>query len=272
MKLPQFDYASPRSLDEAIALLAANDGAKVLSGGQSLLPVMAFRLSYPSLLVDLRQIEGLDRITISDEGVRLGARVRWYDIEVNRELQSAHPLITEMISHVAHFQVRHRGTVGGSLAHADPSAEMPGLAVVCDCGIVVRGGGRAGYRRRRFLQGLARNRAPARRDHRRGSFPAVETAAPWGFRSSRADTVTSPLLALPRISISTRMDAWSSACRSDWRGRCAAAFADRRGVPERAAYDERGHNPSPERRAQLSQNHCRIFMRRPTIGPRCSAH
>jgi len=139
MKLPQFDYASPRSLDEAIALLAANDGAKVLSGGQSLLPVMAFRLSYPSMLVDLRQIEGLNRITISEEGVRLGARVRWYDIEINRDLQNAHPLIAEMISHVAHFQVRHRGTVGGSLAHADPSAEMPGLAVVCDCDIVVRG-------------------------------------------------------------------------------------------------------------------------------------
>jgi len=139
MKLPQFEYASPQSLDEAIALLSANDGAKVLSGGQSLLPVMAFRLSHPSMLVDLQRIEGLDRITISDDGVRLGARVRWCDIEANRDLQDAHPLIPAMISHVAHFQVRHRGTVGGSLGHADPSAEMPGLAVVCDCDIVVRG-------------------------------------------------------------------------------------------------------------------------------------
>lgn len=139
MKLPQFDYASPQSLDEAIALLTTHDGAKVLSGGQSLLPIMAFRMSYPSLLVDLQRIEGLTRITISNEGVRLGARVRWCDIEVNRDLADAHPLIPEMISHVAHFQIRHRGTVGGSLAHADPSAEMPGLAVVCDCNIVVRG-------------------------------------------------------------------------------------------------------------------------------------
>lgn len=139
MKLPRFDYASPQSLEEAIALLEADEGAKILSGGQSLLPIMAFRMSHPSLLVDLQRIEGLNRISISDKGVRLGARVRWCDIEANRDLAYAHPLIPEMISHVAHFQIRHRGTVGGSLAHADPSAEMPGLAVVCDCEIVVRG-------------------------------------------------------------------------------------------------------------------------------------
>jgi carbon-monoxide dehydrogenase medium subunit len=141
MKLPQFEYASPSSLEEAIALLANNDGAKVLAGGQSLLPVMAFRLAYPSLLVDLRHIQGLDQITISEDGVRLGSKVRWCDIEANRDLRAAHPLVCEMIAHVAHFQIRNRGTVGGSLAHADPSAEMPGLAVVSDCDIVVRGSG-----------------------------------------------------------------------------------------------------------------------------------
>jgi carbon-monoxide dehydrogenase medium subunit len=139
MKMPQFDYACPSSLDEAIALLAGNEGAKILSGGQSLIPVMAFRLSYPTLLVDLKNIRGIDRIEIRPEGVRLGARVKWCDIEADRALHQAHPLIQEMISHVAHFQIRNRGTVGGSLAHADPSAEMAGLATVCDCRIVLRG-------------------------------------------------------------------------------------------------------------------------------------
>jgi carbon-monoxide dehydrogenase medium subunit len=139
MKMPQFDYACPSSLDEAIALLASNEGAKILSGGQSLIPMMAFRLSYPTLLVDLKNIRGIDRIEIRPEGVRLGAKVKWCDIEADRALHQAHPLIQEMISHVAHFQIRNRGTVGGSMAHADPSAEMAGLAMVCDCRLVLRG-------------------------------------------------------------------------------------------------------------------------------------
>jgi carbon-monoxide dehydrogenase medium subunit len=142
VKLPKFEYAAPTTLDEAIGLLAASGGtAKPLSGGQSLLPVLAFRLAAPTLLVDLRKVPGLNRIEIDAHGVRLGARVRWCDIEADQRLAAAHPLLVEAISHVAHYQIRNRGTVGGSLAHADPAAEMPGIAVACDATLVLRGPG-----------------------------------------------------------------------------------------------------------------------------------
>ena len=140
MKLPHFDYQAPASLDEAVALLAAGDGsARPLAGGQSFLPVMAFRLAEPSLLVDLRKIPGLRDIEINEKIVRLGAMVRWRDILDSKRLAEAVPLLPEAIEHVAHYQIRNRGTVGGSLAHADPAAEMPTLALTLDATIEVVG-------------------------------------------------------------------------------------------------------------------------------------
>jgi carbon-monoxide dehydrogenase medium subunit len=140
MKLPAFDYACPATLAEAVALLASRDGdAKALAGGQSLVPMMAFRVASPSLLVDLRKLPDLRRIAIGDDGVRLGAMVRWRDILDEPRLDAAHPLLKAAIAHVAHYQVRNRGTVGGSLAHADPAAEMPGIAVACEAEIAVVG-------------------------------------------------------------------------------------------------------------------------------------
>ena len=140
MKLPPFEYKSPTSLAEAVAILAAEGGAaRPLAGGQSLLPVLAFRLAAPSVLVDLRRIPDLRRITIDDRGVHLGAMTRWRDIEDDKRLRAAHPLLVEAIAHVAHYQIRNRGTVGGSLAHADPATEMPGVAVTCDAEIEVFG-------------------------------------------------------------------------------------------------------------------------------------
>ena len=139
MKLPAFEYAAPASLGEALRLLAANPGAKALAGGQSLIPTMAFRLAAPSMLVDLGKLRELENISVHADGVHLGARVRWRDIEDDERLRTAHPLLVEAISHVAHYQIRNRGTVGGSLAHADPAAEMPGIAVTCDAQILVAG-------------------------------------------------------------------------------------------------------------------------------------
>jgi carbon-monoxide dehydrogenase medium subunit len=140
VKAAAFDYVAPASLDEAVRILASHRGeAKPLAGGQSLIPLMAFRLAKPKCLVDLRRIAGLDKISIAPDGVRLGARVRWCDIESSPALAAAQPLLTQAISHVAHYQVRNRGTVGGSLAHADPSSEMPAVAVTCDAEISVTG-------------------------------------------------------------------------------------------------------------------------------------
>ena len=139
MKLPPFDYACPTTLPEAIELLASHDDAKAIAGGQSLVPMLAFRLAQPSLLVDLRKLADLRGIRISDKGVTLGAMVRWRDIEDDERLETAHPLLKAAISHVAHYQIRNRGTVGGSIAHADPAAEMPGIAMTCDAEIAVVG-------------------------------------------------------------------------------------------------------------------------------------
>lgn len=140
MKFPGFDYARPDKLEDALALLSSHRGeAKALAGGQSLMPMLAFRLAAPRLLVDLARIQGLNHVSIGADGVRLGALVRWVDIERHPTLAAAHPLLAEAIRHVAHYQIRNRGTVGGSLAHADPAAEMPGVAVVCDADIAVAG-------------------------------------------------------------------------------------------------------------------------------------
>ena len=140
MKPSAFEYRSPTTLAEAVSLLQSGNGnAKVISGGQSLMPMLAFRLAVPELLVDLKHIPDLNVIRIGDDGVHLGAKVRWCDIASDRRLVRAHPLLAEAITHVAHYQIRNRGTVGGSLAHADPSAEMPGIALTCDAQMMIMG-------------------------------------------------------------------------------------------------------------------------------------
>ena len=140
MKLPPFDYAAPTTVAEAVALLAAHDGeAKPLAGGQSLVPMLALRVAAPSLLVDLRNLAELRQIAITGDGVTLGAMVRWRDILEHPGLPFAHPLLVKAVEQVAHYQIRNRGTVGGSLAHADPAAELPGVAVACEAEITALG-------------------------------------------------------------------------------------------------------------------------------------
>ena len=140
MKLPPFDYACPTSVSEAVTLLAVHDGeAKPLAGGQSLVPMLAFRVASPTLLVDLRKVAELRQIKITNEGVALGAMVRWREILDDARLRTAHPLLLAAVEHVAHYQIRNRGTVGGSMAHADPAAEMPGIAAACEAKIAVVG-------------------------------------------------------------------------------------------------------------------------------------
>ncbi len=140
MKLPPFEYACPTSIAEAVTLLASHDGeAKPLAGGQSLVPMLAFRVASPALLVDLRKLAELRHIKISGDSVTLGAMVRWREILDDKRFAAAHPLLVAAVAHVAHYQIRNRGTVGGSLAHADPAAEMPGIAVTCEAKIAVLG-------------------------------------------------------------------------------------------------------------------------------------
>src|SRR5689334_531031 len=183
MKLPAFEYACPATLAEAVSLLAARDGdAKAIAGGQSLVPMMAFRVASPSLVVDLRRLPGLKEIKI-DGGVRLGALVRWRDILDDARLARAHPLLVAAVHHVAHYQIRNRGTVGGSIAHADPAAEMPGIVVACDAEIAVTGkaGARVIAAKDFFLGALTTALAPDEiiTEIR---FPAWPTGRRFGFQ------------------------------------------------------------------------------------------
>lgn len=140
MKLPSFEYACPDTIAEALGLLTSPGGeAKPLAGGQSLVPMLAFRVAAPTLLVDLRKLSELRGIAITDRGVTLGAMARWSEVLNNVELRTAHPLLVAAVGHVAHYQIRNRGTVGGSVAHADPAAELPGILVACDAEIDVVG-------------------------------------------------------------------------------------------------------------------------------------
>jgi carbon-monoxide dehydrogenase medium subunit len=131
MKPAPFDYVRPGNLAEVLALLATPD-AKPIAGGQSLVPLLALRMAAPKLLVDIANLAELKGITFNGGHIRIGALTRWCDVLNHPELRARHPLLVEAISHTAHYQIRNRGTVGGSCAHADPAAEMPAIAMTCD--------------------------------------------------------------------------------------------------------------------------------------------
>ena len=132
MKPPLFRYEAPRTLRDAVAGLASDPDAVVLAGGQSLVPAMNFRVASPSLLVDIQHVEGLKGIAIEDDTIVVKAMTRHRELELDPEVRRVNPLIAETMQHVAHVPIRNRGTVVGSLCHADPSAEMPLLFVLLD--------------------------------------------------------------------------------------------------------------------------------------------
>ena len=139
LKPASFEYRRPASLEEAAALLSAHRGeARILAGGQSLVPMLNFRLAAPSMLVDINEIEGLDRIESRHDGLELGALVRWHQIETSRTVRAANPLLSEAVGHIGHYQIRNRGTWAGSSAHADPAAEFPAVAIVCGARFEIR--------------------------------------------------------------------------------------------------------------------------------------
>jgi carbon-monoxide dehydrogenase medium subunit len=141
MKPPPFEYARPTSIDEALALLAEDpDATSVLAGGQSLVPVLNMRMAQPALLVDLNRVAGLDVVEEAPDGrLRFGAMVRQRRLETDAVVRERVPLMTEAARHIAHLAIRTRGTVGGSLAHADPAAELPATVSALDGRLLVRG-------------------------------------------------------------------------------------------------------------------------------------
>jgi len=184
MKLPAFEYACPATINEAVALLAGHAGdAKPLAGGQSLVPMMAFRIVQPSLLVDLRRLPGLKETKVGPNGVCLGALVRWRDILDDKRLATANPLLREAVSHVAHYQIRNRGTVGGSCAHADPASEMPGIAQACEATFTVIGkGGSRTIKATDFFKGALTTALKPDEIIIEIQLPAWPPARRWGFQ------------------------------------------------------------------------------------------
>jgi carbon-monoxide dehydrogenase medium subunit len=142
MKPAPFEYHRPDSVDQALALLAEHGyDAKLLAGGQSLVPAMNFRLAAPAVLIDLNRVPGLDGIAEADGGLRLGAMVRQRAAERSPLVASRAPLLTEALPYVAHAQIRNRGTIGGTLAHADPAAEIPAIMLSLDARFHLRAPG-----------------------------------------------------------------------------------------------------------------------------------
>ena len=125
MKPAPFAFARPRSLDEAVGLLSGTADAKVLAGGQSLVPLLSMRLAAPSMLVDINALPDLDHVTCDSDGVRVGALARHSAVLADADARRVQPLLALALAHVAHATIRNRGTTVGSLAHADAAAEMP---------------------------------------------------------------------------------------------------------------------------------------------------
>jgi aerobic carbon-monoxide dehydrogenase medium subunit len=141
VKPPPFDYATPRSVDEVVQVLGdAPDDSSLLAGGQSLMPLLNMRMAQPRIIVDLNRTAGLDAIERTPGGaVRIGSMVRQRRLETDPGLRDRLPLLTEAARHIAHVPIRTRGTVGGSLAHADPAAELPAAVCALESRLLVRG-------------------------------------------------------------------------------------------------------------------------------------
>ncbi len=140
MKPPPFRYHTPRSLSEALDLLRESSGdARVLAGGQSLVPLLNLRLAYPEVLVDLNQVQGLSYIRDDGARLRIGAMTRQREAEFSVVLAERCPLLVEALAQVGHPAIRNRGTVGGSLAHADPVAELPCVMTALNAELVAAG-------------------------------------------------------------------------------------------------------------------------------------
>ncbi len=183
MKPAPVDYAAPTHLADALALLADPDReAVVLAGGQSLVPMMNLRLARPDLLVDLGRIEGLDGIDHQGDRLVIGAMATKRAVEESPVVRRVHPLLHAATHHVGHPQIRNRGTVGGSMAHADPAAEYPAVAVATDAELRVVGpGGERTIAAADFFVGYLTTAMEPGEVLVEVSFPTMAAGQGWAF-------------------------------------------------------------------------------------------
>jgi carbon-monoxide dehydrogenase medium subunit len=139
MKPPPFSYHDPRTVNDAVALLGRLDNAKLLAGGQSMMPMLNMRFVQPDHIIDLNRVDGLNYIREANGAIEIGAMTRQRDIEFSDLVRQRCPLMHEAIQHVGHRQTRNRGTIGGSLCHLDPSAELVTVAAAMDATVTAQG-------------------------------------------------------------------------------------------------------------------------------------
>jgi len=183
MKPPPFEYRIAESVEAAVAALAAAGGdAKVLAGGQSLVPMLNFRLLRPSVLVDINRIPGLSYIRDTGGEIRVGALTRHHQLETSPVIAEHLPVLRAAMTHVAHLAIRNRGTIGGSLTHADPAAELPMMALLLDATIhVTSPKGRRRIAARNFFLGALSVALEADELVTEIVFPKLPPHTGWGF-------------------------------------------------------------------------------------------
>ncbi len=184
MKPAPFEYFAPTSVEETCALLAHySDDAKILAGGQSLVPLLALRLAQPAVLIDINPVRELDYIQASDAGLSIGARTRHRTLERSPVVREQFPLLSAAVEWVGHPQIRNRGTVGGSLVHADPAAELPALALALDATFTVvdSSGSRRTLKSDEFFVSFLTTALDTGELLREVSFPALPVGSGWSF-------------------------------------------------------------------------------------------
>jgi CO/xanthine dehydrogenase FAD-binding subunit len=182
MKPSIFAYKAPTTIEEAVHLLASEADAVVLAGGQTLLPAMNFRAANPSLLVDIQHIPSLRGIDVNDNGIVVKAMTRHREFELDANVLRLNPLIAETMQHVAHVPIRNRGTVVGSLCHADPSAEMPLILVLLGGSVIAHGpAGTREITAADFFQSFLTTARSQDEIIVEARFPALLPGAGWAF-------------------------------------------------------------------------------------------
>jgi CO/xanthine dehydrogenase FAD-binding subunit len=182
MKPAAFDYIAADSIAMAVAALAQAGDGKIIAGGQSLVPMLNFRMLRPSVLVDINRIAGLDVIAETSEAIRIGALTRHYQLETSPLIARHLPVLSSAMTHVAHLAIRNRGTIGGSLAHADPAAELPMMALLLNAELrIVSAAGERTIAARDFFLGALTVDLAANEIITEVVLPKLPPRAGWGF-------------------------------------------------------------------------------------------
>src|SRR6266480_7636647 len=183
MKPPRFHYCAPHMLDEALTLLDQNsEDTKVLAGGQSFVPLLNMRLASPTFIVDINHIAELHYIEHEDGYLAIGATVRQRQVERSALVQEKHPLLVEAVKHIGHMQIRNRGTIVGSIAHADPGAELPALLTCLNGEVLVQSSrGERVIKAEEFFTGYLSTAIEPGEMLTEVRFPLIMPEAGWAF-------------------------------------------------------------------------------------------